>query len=254
MSSSWLLPCAFFAVAVLLILATGGTLFAVILWIDRSDSPRAGRLRRLLGGREKKSDAGEKRFFWLGEDRTLRTAAAREFARSHGWEYAATDSHLLPLLAPFQTLPLQSTARIEDTIRWQDGDRRFVLAAYIYADSESTYVRTLLIVSDSSLRLPPFLITNKTAAHSLLYAGQNLTIDDDAEFSSRFHVESSDHAAIRNLLSAEVRQAYVAASDCRVECIDSKVIFSDEQMTTTAGYANFLDSSMRLLNAMTAIK
>jgi hypothetical protein len=254
MSSSWLLPCAFFAAAVLLILAAGGTLFAAILWIDRSDSPRAGRLRRLLGGREKKRDAGEKRFFWLGEDRTLRTAAAREFARSHGWEYAAADSRLLPLLAAFRTLPLQSTARIEDTIRWQDGDRRFVLAAYVYADIESTYVRTLLLVSGGALRLPPFLITNKTAVHSLLHAGQNVTFDDDAEFSSRFHVESGDAAAIRDLLSAEVRQAYVAASDCRVECVDSIVVFSDEQMTTTAGYTNFLDGSMHLLHAMTAIK
>jgi hypothetical protein len=150
-------------------------------------------------------------------------------------------------LQPFTTVLVQSTATIEDVIRWEN----FALFTYTYKSSESHETNSLLYVDASTLGLPPFLITAETAAHKLLFADRDIDFEDDAEFSSRFHVESNDEPAVRELLSSEVRSEFVAVGNCRIECVGSKLVFTEQQQTTVAGFEDFVDESMRLLKAIT---
>ena len=108
----------------------------------------------------------------------------------------------------------------------------------------------MLYVDASALHLPPFLITAETAAQKMLFADRDIDFEGDEAFSSRFHVESSDEPAMRELLSSEVRAEFVAVGNCRIECIGSNLVFTEQQQTTVAGFEDFVEESVRLLNAM----
>ena len=238
----WLIFAAF-------VLFFGGTIVAVIaaaVWLNRSTSPRAARLRRLLGGRERPPATGEKGFYWPGEDRALCRAAAKAFAASRGLPYVASDAGLVPPLQRFRDTAKRPTDTVEDVVRWEG----FALLSYTTEDTECSTTRTLLYADASDLQLPAFFITVETIAHKTLFASLDIDFDEDPEFSSRFHLEGPDHAGIRALFGSDVRAAFVAVGECRLECIGSHLLFSESQKTTVAAFELFVDESMRLFEAL----
>ncbi len=102
----------------------------------------------------------------------------------------------------------------------------------------------------AELQLPAFFITGETIAHKTLFAGSDVDFAEDPEFSSRFHLEGPDEAALRALFASDVRATFVAAGECRLECIGSVLLFSELQKTTVAAFEIFVDESTRLLRAV----
>jgi len=245
-AAPWLLPFLLFAAFAVLLVGIGAAVIGGLLWIDRSKSPRAGRLRHLLGGQEKQRPTGEKRWFWPGEDRALCREASKAFAARRGLRYEESDARFVPLLQPFREMRNRSGERVEDVVRWES----FALFSCTTEDSESSTTRTLLYVDGSELRLPPFLITGETIVHRTLFAGHDIDFADDPEFSSRYHLESSEEAAVRRLFTSGVRAAFVAVGECRLECVASKLLFSETQKTTVAAFEIFVDESTRLIRAL----
>jgi hypothetical protein len=246
----WLVPLVLFGIAMLVLAAIGAVAVAGFLWIDRSSSERAGRIRRLLGGREKKRDAGEPRFLRTGEARTLRKNAARLFAAKRHLSHQSTDQTLLPLLRPFKSVPLQSTGAIEDLIEWRKDGFHLALASYTSEDSEAVNTNTLLYVDLADLKLPAFLIATETLAHRLLFSGRDINFPDDEPFSSHFHLQGGHEGAIRGLCSSAVRAEFLTVGACRLESAGSALVFIEAQQSTVAGFEIFVDESMRLMTAL----
>jgi len=211
---------------------------AAIRWLNRSQS--------------KSNKPAAKRFFWTGEDVAYRKRAARDFATKRKLTFEEDGSSLLPLLQTFPKLFFVSQdAEVGEVIRWERNGRTFSLASYTHSDFEHATTETVLYVDVSDLRLPPFFIEDKKLVHTFLYSGAGLTFSDDAGFSSQFHLESGDEAAARKVFNREVRRQFVAVGACRIECVESRLLFSDGQFTTVAAYEIFADESMKLFDAIT---
>ena len=247
---AWLLPCLFAAGIAGLFAVIIAAAVAGIWWLNRSQSPAAIRLRRRFATESNKPAA--KRFFWTGEDVAYRKQAARDFAGKRRLSFEENGASLVPLLQTFPKLGLLSPrAEVGDVIRWERNGRTFSLASYTHIGLEDPTTETVLYVDVSDLRLPPFFITDKKVVHTFRYSMPALEFSDDAEFSSRFHLESRDEAAARKVFDREARRQFVAVGACRIECTESKLLFSDWQYTTVAAYEIFVDESMRLLDAIT---
>ena len=245
-TSEWLFISVIFAAFALIF---GGTIVAVIgaaAWLNRSTSPRAARLRHLLGGRERLPATGEKGFYRPGEDRALCRAAAKAFAASRGLPYVASDAGLLTPLRRFRDISSRSADTVEDVVRWEG----FALLSYTTEDTERSTTKTLLYGDASALQLPAFFITGETIVHKTLFANCDVDFDEDPGFSSRFYLEGPDQAAIRALFGSDVRAAFVAVGECRLECIGSHLLFSESQKTTVAAFELFVEESTRLFEAL----
>ena len=244
-------------VALLGVLFVGGLGASIwfLVWANRSDSPRAARIRHLLGGSEKKREDGAKAIHWLGEEKVLRREAAKAFAASRRWRHAPTDPLLLSRVSSFpQTFPGGAPATVEDVIMWEEEGRSVMVAAFILEtgpvrEDRNTY--TALLIDASDLRLPRFYITGETIVHKGLFRGSDIDFADDAAFSDRYHLESSDEVAVRALFTPAVRTAFVEAGNCHLECVSSTLTFRELEQTTLRGYELFVDDSLKLYHAMT---
>jgi len=95
--------------------------------------------------------------------------------RSAAGRYEPANPMLLPLLQPFNTVPSQSSATLEDVIRWNDS----ALFTCIYESSESSETNALLYVDASALLLPAFLTTSETAAYKMFFADRDIDFEED---------------------------------------------------------------------------
>lgn len=228
----------------------------VFVWANRSASPRAARIRHLLGGSEKPREDGAKAIHWLGEEKVLRREAAKAFAASRRLRHAPTDAVLLSRVDAFpQTFPGGGPATVEDVIMWEEAGRSVMLATFILEPSpirEDRNTYTALLIDASDRHLPPFYITGETIVHKGLFGGSDIDFPDDAAFSDRYHLESSgDEVAVRALFTPAVRTAFVGMGTCHLECVSSTLTFRELEQTTQRGYELFVDDSMKLYRAMT---
>lgn len=246
--SPWLLPWVVFIIVAVCLAGVGAASVGLILWIDRSPSPRAKRIRSLFGVNDSNRPPA-KRFFWVGEAARFRRHAAQEFARKRGASLEPTDAALLPKLQPFRAAQMQDSAVIGDVIRWTEDGQRITLFSYTFDDTDSTTTKLMLYVEGAGRRLPPFFLTGKTALHSLL-GEPALDFAEDVAFSARYHLTGPDAAAIRKTFDNEVRAAFLTVPSCRVECANSAILFVDPEQTTLAGFESFVSESMLLLRAL----
>jgi hypothetical protein len=232
-----------------------GALIWFVVWASRSDSPRAARIRHLLGGSEKKRDDGAKAIHWLGEEKVLRREVAPAFAASRRLRHAPTDALLLPRVGSFpQTFPGGGPATVEDVITWEEDGRSVVLATFILEvsplrDERNTY--TVLLIDVGDLRLQPFYLRTETILQKAVFSGSDIDFADDPAFSDRYHLESGDEVAMRTLFTPDVRKAFVEAGNSHLECASSTLAFRELEQTTVRGYELFVDDSLKLYRAMT---
>jgi hypothetical protein len=246
-------------VALVGVLFVGGMGAAIwfFVWANRSDSPRAARIRHLLGGSEKKREDGAKAIHWLGEEKMLRREAATAFAASRRLRHAPADTLLPSRVSSFpQTFPGGGRAAVEDVITWEEERRSVTVATFVIeaspiSEHRNTY--TTLLIDASDLRLPPFFITGETIVHKGLFGGNDIDFPDDPAFSDRYHLESSDAAAVRALFTPALRRAFVEAGNCHLECVSSTLMFRELEQTTVRGYELFVDDSLKLYHALTRI-
>jgi hypothetical protein len=222
-------------------------------WAQRSDSPRAGRLRRLFGAAEKRREDGAKSFHWFGEEKRLRFEAAKAFAASRGLQYEPTNPLVLSRLQSFPVSFIGGPTTVEDVITWQEEGRSVVLATYIHEvsatrDTRSTY--TALLIDTTDLRLPPFYVTGESIGHKAVFGARDIDFVDDAEFSDRYHLESSDEAGVRRFFTTAVRKAFVDVGTCHLECVASTLLFRELEQTTVRGYELFVDDSLKLYRSL----
>lgn len=241
-------------VGVLFVGGIGASIWFLV-WANRSDSPRAARIRHLLGGSDEKREDGAKAIHWLGEEKVLRREAANAFAASRRLRHAPADPRLLSRVPSFpQTFPGGGPATVEDVITWEDHGRSVMVATFTLEASpirEDRNTYTALIIDASDLRLPPFYITGETFVHKGLFSGSDIDFADDAAFSDRYHLESSDDVALRALFTPALRTAFVEVGNCHLECVSSTLAFRELEQTTVRGYELFVDDSLKLYHAMT---
>ena len=241
-------------VGVLFVCGIGAAIW-FFAWANRSDSPRAARIRHLLGGNEKKRDDGAKAIHWFGEEKRLRREAAKAFAASRRVRHAPTDALLLSRVSSFpQSFPGGGPATVEDAITWTEDGRSVVVATFILEASpirETRNTYTALLIDASDLRLPPFYLRGETIVDKGLFSGSDIDFADDAAFSDRYHLESSNEATVRTLFTPDVRKAFVEAGNCHLECVSSTLTFRELEQTTVRGYELFVDDSLKLYRAIT---
>ena len=240
----------FVALVGVLFIAIIGTSIWFLIWVNGSDSPRAAGIRHLLGGSEKRREDGAKAIHWFGEEKVLRRAAAIAFAVSRRLRHAPTDPLLLPRVSSFrQTFPGGGPSTVEDVITWEAEGRSVTVATFILESSDDRNTYTALLIDASDLRLPPFYIAGETILHKGLFSGRDIDFSDDAAFSDRYHLESSDEGAVRALFTPAVRRAFVEVGNCHLECVSSMLTFRELEQTTVRGYELFVDDSLKLYHA-----
>ena len=220
-----------------------GTMIGLVIWgavwLNRSKSPRAAEVRRLIGGRAKQREDGSKSFHWTGEDWALRHAAARDYAAKNAFTYAEKDQTLLERLRNRQGLIFGDGGDVEDVMRRDN----VTIATYSRRTMDDWSIDTVLFFETSML---PFYATTETLAHKSGLLGADIDFVEDAAFSDMFHLNSTNETAARRLFGREVRAEFVRVGHCRVESDGSALMFVEQQQTTVRGYKMFVDESLRI--------
>jgi hypothetical protein len=236
---SYLVVGIFIAVIVVLFGTILGFAIWAMLWLNRSKSPRAQEIRRLIGGRAKQRDDGSKGFHWTGEDWALRHAAARDYAAKNGFTYAEKDQTLLDRLRHRQGLIFGDGGDIEDVMRRDN----VTVATYSRRTTDTWSIDTALFLETA---MPAFYATTETLAHKAGLLGSDIDFVEDAHFSDMFHLNSTNERAARGLFGREVRAEFVRVGQCSVESDGTSLLFVEQQQTTVRGYEMFVDESLRL--------
>jgi len=218
--------------------------------VARSNSPSGARWRRLLGGNERSRNNNAKQLYWFGEERTISGAAAAEFASKRGYHFDASDPTLLNTLKNFSKVPTLLSQKIEHVVRWHEGELPVSLFMYTDGSGDTMTSETMMHVDAAGIRLPPFVIADKTLFLKLVFSGRNIAFDDDPQFSELFYLESGDEKSARDLFTREVRAAFLAAGNCQLESTAAGLLFREPLQTTTAGFEQFTGVSLRLLETL----
>lgn len=236
---SYLIVYIFIAIIVVLFLTILGFAIWAVVWLNRSTSPRAQEIRRLLGGRAKQRQDGAKSFHWTGEDRALSHVAARDYAAKNGFTYAEKDQSLLERLRHREGLIFGDAGEVEDVMRRDN----ITIATYSRRTTDEWSADTLLFFEAS---MPPFYATPETLAHKAGLLGADIDFVEDPVFSDLFHLASKNEIAARRLFGREVRAEFVRIGHCRVESDGTALLFMEQQQTTVRGYEMFVEESLRL--------
>ena len=108
----------------------------------------------------------------------------------------------------------------------------------------------MMHVDAAGVRLPPFVIADKTLILKLVFSGRAIAFDDDPGFSELFHLESSDEKSVRELFTHEVRAAFIAAGNCQLESTAAGLLFQEPLHTTVAGFEQFTARSLGLTRSL----
>jgi hypothetical protein len=239
---NWLFLGGFLLLSIAIVVAGGAVVFRSLYWIGSSDSERATQLRLRLGWRRR---PGSPVFFW-GDGGKERRESAREFARKHSRELLEKDPALLPRLAPFHLLFHDSSAGVENIIRWRRNRQTFTLASYTFELSE-TARNGFLLVELGELSLPPFLVRGKSWFQAVAHSGRNIEIAEDPKFTSQYQLEGDDPAAVRALFDESLRTALKGVENCAIECRgDALLFFHPDDHLLLEDREAFVDESLAL--------